>query len=279
MQDVPSPPAAASSSASTSSSPSAAPDPCSPVTDLGPALSRLPFWRQGTNATAAELAAFFHESLDTSISKEEGSFWMRNGSLISVRGTPAQWVAYSSGRSPAATEAEAKAFVQRLLSALGLPVARAFHVWPDGEKPSWTLDWDEETPAGPRRMGTAHFSVAHDSSEGTHITLYPAFGNIPSTGRMNVTRARETAAAFAECRGFVNRSAWADPLREARVGFFQPEGTPERLAFEVRVSWGQDVPSRIVGVHGCPGPATFVTVDAITGAVLAWRNDRPLGCD
>jgi hypothetical protein len=254
---------------------------CAPGTAFGPALARLPFWAAGNDTKFAELSRVFGDPVDPARGGDGTSRWTASGGLLSVRGSPTDWVAYSRGTSPVSTYAGSEAYVRRVLGDLGLPPPEAFHSWPEGggDGTEWNLYWDQPTPAGPMQGGSAHFGLGPSGSKGLRLDAYAAFEPLPPQPAINLTQAREVAAAQAECLGHVDRSAWGDPLENATSNSLGPGGDPERLQYVIRVSWGQDTPSPSMGVHGCNGPATFVTVDALTGAIASWRVDRPLGCD
>lgn len=274
---------AAPGAGGSSSSATAAPATDCPLgTEFGPVLTRLPFWAQGQNETFVDLVGAFKDPLDPSREgdNDQDSRWTVSDGLLTVYGSPTQWVAASRHQSPAPTREASESYMRDVFASLGLPAPETFGSWPDPARDGdgWTLTWTQATPAGPMGGGTAHFNVGNTGAQGMHVSIHAMFEPLPGQPSINHTQAREAAAAQAECLGHVDRSTWESPLEGVLSNGLEPGGEPERLRYVIRVPWGQDKPALSQYGHGCPGPSTFVTVDAVTGAVVDWRVDKPTMC-
>lgn len=227
----------------------------------------------------ASLAAALDDPVNASRTSRGGDTDTLNGT-ISVRGDPIDWIGYYyRTRRLATTQAEAEAYVQDLLGELGLPAVTAFR----SESPAdgtWMLYWDAATPAGPLRAGSAEFSNSPTGQNRGNILLSVGFEALPpqTQAAINYTQAVEVAFAQADCLGYADRDDRDHPLKNLTFGWLKTGGEPDRLGYVVRVAWGEGTPAKGL-FHGCDGPATYVTVDAITGALVDWRIDVPVACD
>lgn len=234
-----------------------------PVVKKGPRLDPVAAWRGSREDVARTFAQALGRELGPygpapwELSDHSKTMWKLGDGYLVVADAPGSFydkrIDLYDPEWPGADQETARAHVQEILARLGAPSDDVRL----GESRYRRMEWTQPTPVGPMDAGRSERTTQWTRSYFTQHFQFPEMSVLAPQEAVN------QAATFDACRTTHSVAATADA-----PGVVVTDG---RLAYIIELSYGKGTPGGI-NYHGCPPPRTLVTLDAVTGAILAWDD-------
>ncbi len=231
--------------------------------EKGPVVPLLPVWQGTAEGVARRFAQVLGRELGEfgplprSLSDQGDGGWRVGAGFITIWDAPASpydgQLVFFDPEWPGADQTAARDNVQDVLAALGA----GSDTVSTGEAELRRLEWTQPSPAGPMAAGRSERTTEWTRS------YFQRHYEFPDSAPVTPQAAVDLAATFDACR--------TTHAAKATAELPQPGVSGGRLAYAVVLAYGEGTPGG-GNYHGCPPPQTYVTVDAVTGAILAWDD-------